>query len=436
MPERVFITGLGAVTPFGSDPEAMFDAMMAGKRAVTAPQRLEAEEPPSKAVGEVAPAVLAALRARHPELGEDPEHRLLLGHAAGLAAAHDAALCGVEHQDKARPESFDRGAVIMGSGPGCHELRDVHAFVDDKGAFDAAAYQAGADQHSRASLTYVGAAAPAQSIARAMGLGGPVHAVTTACSASNQALGLAYRLVRSGEAPFAIAGGADAMVNPLGLVYFVLLGAYASVDRGDEASSCRPFDRKRSGLVIAEGAGAVVLESESHARARGARLRAEMVGYGSSFDAYRITAPPPDGRGAVEAIQAALADNNTPPETIDFVNAHGTGTKRNDPAEAAAIRTVFGEHADTLSVSSGKGAIGHLLSGAAAVGFVLATLAVERDAVPPTANLDHPDADQGLDLVPGTGKSRRVRAAINNSFAFGGQNAVTAIRKVPQEKSS
>lgn len=426
MPERVVITGLGAVTPFGDDPDALFDALMRGERAVHAPRRLASSEPASRAVGEVPPEVLEGLRSRHPELGPDPELRVLVGHAAACAAARDAGLQGPN----------DEAAVILGSGPGCHYLEDVHGFLDHEGRFDARAHHAGTDHHHRHALTYVGAAEPAQTAARHLRLGGPVHAVTTACSASNQAIGMAYRLVRSGEVPFAIAGGADAMVNPLGLVYFVLLGAYANVDTGDEASSCRPFDRRRSGLVIAEGAGAVVLESEAHARARGAKPRAEMVGYGSSFDAYRITAPPPDGRGAVEAIRAALASGDVDPTTVDFVNAHGTGTKRNDPAEAAAVRTVFGPAADALSVSSGKGAVGHLLSGAAAVGFVLTTLAVERDAVPPTANLEQPDAHQDLDLVPRVGKARQVRAAINNSFAFGGQNAVTVVRKVDLEEDA
>ncbi len=228
---------------------------------------------------------------------------------------------------------------------------------------------------------------PATVLADVHGLGGPVHAVTTACSAANQAMGMAFRSVRRGEADWIVTGGTDGMVNPMGLVFFVLLGASANADE-DPAGACKPFDRKRTGVVLSEGAGAAVLEELEHARARGAHIYAEVVGYGASLDAYRTTAPWRDGRGAASAMAASLHDAGLDPGDVDYVCAHGTGTKRNDPAEATAIRTVFGSHADHLAVSSLKGALGHLLSGAGGVAFAVAALATERDRVPPTANLD------------------------------------------------
>jgi len=179
---------------------------------------------------------------------------------------------------------------------------------------------------------------------------------------------------------------------------------------------------------MGEGAGIAILEAEEHARARGATILAEVAGYGASLDAFRTTAPPPDGRGAAEAMDYAMKDGRLDPATIDFINAHGTGTKRNDPAEVTAIRALFGEHAGEIAVSSGKGALGHLLSAAAGVAFCCCVKAVQENAVPPTANLTQPDAGCDLDLVPDANRRTPVRAALNNSFAFGGQNACIAVR--------
>ncbi len=403
MTRRVVVTGLGLVTPFGDDVDVVWERMLAGNAGVTAPTRCGDVTPPTRAVGEVDEATLDRLRRTFPDAAQG-DLRTLFGVAAGANAARDAGLDKGVH---------DRAGAILGSGPGVHRLEDV-------GVADAQAVH-------RESLIRNSVEQPAVLLARRLRLGGPVHAVTTACSASNQALGLAFRSVRSGETDWVIAGGADSMINPIGLVFFVLLGASAS-DAGDPATACKPFDRRRSGLVMGEGAGCVVLEDLDHARARGARIYAEVVGYGSSLDAYRTTAPPPDGRGAAQAMTAALRDGDVRPQDVQFVNAHGTGTKRNDPAEVRAIHTVFGDHAASLAVSSGKGAIGHLLSAAAGVAFIFCVLAIRRGAVPPTRNLTHPDPACDLDLVPDAGRAAAVRTAINNSFAFGGQNAVVAVR--------
>ena len=421
---RVVVTGLGLATPMGADVDTVWERVLAGERAVTAPVRHGDVKPPTGAVGEIAGDVRATLEAREPEFAAAGEHRTWFGVAAAERAIEDAGLGS---------GPFPEAGAVLGSGPGVHRLEDVVLGLDADGRFDPAVFAARSDDVHPESLVRTSVLGPAEAIARRHGIGGPVHAVTTACSASNQALGLAYRLVSSGECPWVVAGGADSMINPIGLVFFVLLGAAAKVNPADPASACRPFDRKRSGLVMGEGAGCVVLESLEHARSRDAHILAEVVGYGSSLDAYRTTAPPRDGRGAAEAMAAALADGSVERDHVDFVNAHGTGTKRNDPAEIQAIRTVFGAHADDLAVSSGKGAMGHLLSGAAGVAFVLSVLAVSRGAVPPTSNRDNPDPEMDLDVVPNSGRQQRVRIALTNSFAFGGQNAVVAVRRIDAE---
>ena len=428
MSERVVVTGLGLITPLGSEVSTVWSRLLAGERGVTPPQRRAQDEPATKAVGEVPAAEIERLRSLHPSLKDEDDVRTLFAFGAAAEAITQAGMLPGPHPD---------AGVFLGAGPGANRIEDVadHLFAD--GSFDAAAYGRAVDTLHQGSLVRSPAQQPATRVARAYGIGGPVHAVTTACSASNQAIGLAYRSIRDGETSWCITGGSDSQINPLGLVFFVLLGASANVDPDDPASACKPFDRRRSGLVMGEGAGVVILESETHARERGARILAEVVGYGSSLDAFRTTAPPPDGRGAVEAMQYALEDGGLAPQDVDFVNAHGTGTKRNDPAEVTAIRSLFGDHADALAVSSGKGALGHLLSAAAGVAFCCCVQAVREGAVPPTANLVEPDRGCDLDLVPDPGRQRDVRAALNNSFAFGGQNACVAVRRyVPSEEDS
>ena len=420
MKHRVVVTGLGLVTPLGCDVAEVWERLLAGDRGVTAPRRLGAARPPTHAVGEIAPEVLAALRAENEGLAGIEDPRTLFAVAAATRAVAQAGLA---------PGHHPRAGVFLGAGPGANRIEDVDRWLGEDGRFDATRFARELGRIEPESLVRAAAEQPAARVAERFGLGGPVHAVTTACSASNQALGLAWRSVRSGETDWVVAGGSDSQINPLGLVFFVLLGAAANVDERDPASACRPFDRRRSGLVMGEGAGCVILESEAHARARGATILAEVAGYGASLDAFRTTAPPPDGRGAAEAMAYALADGDVDPATVDFVNAHGTGTKRNDPAEITAIRTVFGTHAGTVAVSSSKGAFGHLLSAAAGVAFCCCVQAVRTGAIPPTANLQEPDRGCDLDLVPEPHRRAPVRAALNNSFAFGGQNACVVVKR-------
>ena len=419
-PRRVVVTGLGLVTPLGDDVDVVFDRLVAGDVAVRAPRRpgLAEHAPPTHALAELPDDLLERL---HRELGADAGHDVRT--LAGVAAAEQA----LRHA-QLDPASAPRLGVVLGSGPGHFDPARLAPAAN--ATFDVARYAEGLAPGQPESLGLPRRAeAPASLVARRAGTRGPVHAVTTACAASNQALGIAYRMIRRGEIDVAVAGGSDSMVNPQGLVFFVLLGASAHVDPSDPASACRPFDRKRSGLVMGEGAGCAVLESLEHARARGATILAEVTGYGTTLDAWRITAPEPEGKGAAHAMRAALADGGLEPGDVDFVNAHGTGTKRNDPAEVHAVKGAFGEHAKRLAVTSSKGALGHLLSGAAGVAFVACVSAVQRQAVPPTANLADPDRHCDLDHVPGTGRAMPVRAAMNDAFAFGGQNACLLVSR-------
>ena len=421
MSRRVVVTGLGAVTPLGLDVETTWARLVEGAAGVAAPRRFGEFAPPTKAVGEISDADVERLREAHPEAA-DRDLRTLFGVAAASEAIGAAGL---------RRGPHPRAGVAMGSGPGAHWIEDVDAWL----AYERAAGEEAPRERGEAvagvhpeSLVRNSCEQPAILVATEHGLGGPVFAPTTACAASNQAIGAAFRAVRSGRA--------DWMVTPVGLVFFVLLGASATEEK-DPAAACRPFDRLRTGLVMGEGAGCAVLEAEEHAIARGARILAEVAGYGSTLDAYRATAPHPEGRGAAQAMARALADGGLSPEDVDYVNAHGTGTKRNDPAEARAIRTVFGARASKVAISSSKSMMGHLLSGAAGVAFATTVLAVERDVVPPTTNLHHPDPacvleDEGLaglDFVPNAARETPVRAALVNAFAFGGQNACVALRK-------
>lgn len=423
MTRRVVVTGLGVVTPLGIEVETVWDRLLAGASGVTAPIRHGPEEPPTRAVGELKPDDLARLKADHPEAAATGEMRTLLGTASGTLALLDAGLA---------EGPSPRGGAIIGSGPGVHRLEDFDRWFDAEGNYDPVALGREVDAVELESLMRNSAEQPATVLADVHGLGGPVHAVTTACSAANQAMGLAFRSVRRGEADWVVTGGTDGMVNPMGLVFFVLLGAAASAD-GDPAEACKPFDRKRTGVVLSEGAGAVVLEELEHARARGAHIYAEVVGYGASLDAYRTTAPWRDGRGAASAMAASLHDAGLDPEDVDWVCAHGTGTKRNDPAEATAIRTVFGSHTDQLAVSSLKGALGHLLSGAGGVAFAMAALATERDRVPPTVNLRDPDPAGDLDHVMESGRELPIRVSLNNAFGFGGQNSCIVLKEYEEE---
>jgi 3-oxoacyl-[acyl-carrier-protein] synthase II len=260
------------------------------------------------------------------------------------------------------------------------------------------------------------------------GAKGPNSATCTACSASAHAIGDAWEIIRRGDADAMIAGGSEAAITPMGVGGFAAMRALSTRNDDPEKAS-RPFDRDRDGFIIGEGAGVLVLEELGHALARGAKIYAELVGYGMAADAYHITAPSEDGDGGLRVMEAALRKANVDPSEVQYINAHGTSTPHNDRLETLAIKRLFGEHAKTLAVSSTKSMHGHLLGAAGGLEAGISALAIKHETIPPTINLDHPDEGCDLDYVPHTKRSASINYALSNSFGFGGTNAALLFKK-------
>jgi 3-oxoacyl-[acyl-carrier-protein] synthase II len=263
------------------------------------------------------------------------------------------------------------------------------------------------------------------------GFKGPNHSVVTACATGAHAVGDATRLIKYGDADVMIAGGAEAAICPVGVAGFIACRAMSTHFNDDPQRASRPYDKDRDGFVMGEGAGIVVLESLDHARARGARIYAEVIGYGLSGDAYHITAPAPDGDGAYRCMQMALKRAGLEPSDINYVNAHGTSTPMGDEIELGAVERLFGNAAGKLAMSSTKSAIGHLLGAAGAVEAIYSTLAIRDNIAPPTLNLDSPSVETAVDLVPHEAKKRDINIALSNSFGFGGTNASVILTAPP-----
>jgi 3-oxoacyl-[acyl-carrier-protein] synthase II len=265
-------------------------------------------------------------------------------------------------------------------------------------------------------------------MAREKGLHGVSMTVQTACSSAAQAIGEAMGVIRSGDADLMITGGADSMMSVLCVTGFTLLGTLA-VPAGDPRHASRPFDAKRNGFIIGEGAGILIIEELAHALTRKAQIHGELIGYGSSSDGFRFTDVHPEGRGAVACMRSALADAGIAPQDVGYINAHGTATRLNDPVETRAIKEVFGDHAYRLAVSSTKSEIGHLVCAAGGIEAIFTVLAVRDGVLPPTINLEYPDPECDLDYIPNTARHQPVTVAISNSFGFGGQNGTLVVRR-------
>jgi 3-oxoacyl-[acyl-carrier-protein] synthase II len=418
---RVVVTGLGLATPLGLGLEENWEKALAGTSGVTTVRLPGAEGSPVQAVGAITEDWKRIADAYPEEAAGEGERRTLFALWAAQSALDDAGALGA-----AGPK--DGWGVALAAGLGIVRLEDIHRWLSAEGRFDGARFgREYAAVHSESIIRHP-SDRPAAAIAARFGLGGLNCTVTSACASATQAIGIAYRAIRRGDADLMVAGGADSMINPVGLVFFVLLQAAATAAVPPQ-ELCRPFDRRRSGLVMGEGAGVAVLEAEAHARRRGARIYAEVAGCGSSMDAYQVTAPHPEGRGAERAMRSALEDGGMEPSGVDYINAHGTGTKLNDAIETHAIKRVFREWAPRIAVSSSKSLIGHLMAAAGGPEFVYTVLTVQRDAIHPTINLSRPDPRCDLDYVPNMKRYRPVRAALSNSFGFGGQNAAILVKK-------
>lgn len=423
--KRVVITGMGAVTGFGFDWQSLWQRMLDGEHCIRAWQP-EGVEPGSFPVRYAAPVDLDALPlelAAHPAWSMALERRSRLGWLAASQAVRDSGLGAGDWRD---------AALFCASGAPQHDLADM-LLCDGRAAGEGAHWRhlmARQAQVNPCGSLRQGNDRLARVIADDLGLEGPVVNISSACAGASQAIGNAFRLIRRGEAEVALAGGADSVLSldTLGALY--LLGAASSEQRWGERL-CRPFERHRSGLVAGEGGGFLVLESLERALARGATPYAEILGYGSSLDGYKVTAPDPEGRGAVLAMQAALDDAGLAPGRIDLINAHGTSTPLNDATESEAIKQVFAvdEHYRRLAVTANKSQFGHLIAAAGAPELIATALSCRDDRVPPTLNLDAADERCDLDYTPHRAVSRQVDVALSNSFGFGGLNTSLVVGK-------
>ncbi len=418
---RVVITGLGMVTPLGHEVQQNWSQALAGRSGIRKVPGTYAAKSPVQAAGCVPDQSWRVIMDTFPEnAAAEGERRTLFALWAAESAFKDSGLkTGVDN---------DRRGVVLAAGLGINRPEDIAGFIGTDRTFDYMKFHKDHARIHRESMIRNHTHRPAALIAKNMGFGAENATITTACASATQAIGTAYRTVCRGEADVMAAGGADSMINPVGLVFFVLLKA-AAMRADDPEGLCRPFDRKRSGLVMGEGAGMAILEEEGHARSRGARIYAEVAGYASSMDAWKVTAPDPAGSGAVRSMENALKDASMDRSSIDYINAHGTGTKLNDKAETMSIRKVFQDHADKLAVNSTKSMTGHLIAASGGPEFIFTALSVQSDMVHPTLNLHNPDPACDLDYVAGAARHMTVRAAISNSFGFGGQNASIIVKK-------
>jgi 3-oxoacyl-[acyl-carrier-protein] synthase II len=403
---KVVITGIGPVTPVGTGVDEFGEGLTSGRNGVRTINAFDTSDLPVSVAGYPADFVatdhLDAKEARR----TDPFAQYAIA-SAKLAWA-----------DAGEPDvRSDRGAVIYATGiGGVQTLLNQHDVLREKGAGRVSPFM----------VPMLMANAAGGHIAMHFGLTGPNYCTVSACSSSNHAIGESMRLIRDGYSDLVIAGGSEAATIPLTVAAFAQMTALTK--NPDPETASRPFDAERNGFVLSEGGCALVMESEEHATARGARIYCEVAGYGASDDAYHITAPDPKGSGAALAMTWALADAGEEPGAVTYVNAHGTSTPLNDAAETAAIKSVLGEHAHTVAVSSTKSMTGHMLGAAGAVEGAACALAIANGLIPPTIHYTTPDPDCDLDITPNEARELDVTLALSNSFGFGGANATVAFR--------
>jgi 3-oxoacyl-[acyl-carrier-protein] synthase II len=425
----VAITGLGVVTPAGVGIAPFWRSLVEGPSGIGPIRKFDASAFPVRLAAEVSCVAAALSRSL-----EAPPEAVDLPTRFAVAAAEMAWADAGLGERVVRPE---RAGLFLGVG-GFHlpEYRALSGLAAGMGeVIDAALVCRQARRVERRGAALLGAPiTPALAIGRRLSLGGPVAIISTACAAGAQAIGEAKRCLERGDADVAVAGGTEEGVSPIKLLFFSMLGVLSRrTDLGSAA--LRPFHRRRDGTVLGDGAGIVVLETLERARRRGARVYAELAGYGASGDAYRLTDSPPDGSGAALAMARALADARIHPEAVDYVNAHGTGTVANDQAEAMAIRRVFGPRVRGLPISSTKPITGHLVTAAGAVECIATALSLARGVIPPTMTCDDLDPDCRLHCVPLTARSKPLAVALSNSFGFGGQNVALVLRRSGAEMS-
>ncbi len=408
---RVVVTGLGVVSSLGRKPDVFWENILAGKCGITKITSLDVSAFSCRIAAEVADFDPTTSFPSPKDVRRADRFSQF-----ATVAAHEALLDSHIDMDKA---NRDEMGSIIGSGiGGLHTVEEQHKIYLSKGPSRLSPFMIPMLISNMGSGLF----------SMYYGLRGPNFATVSACSTATHAIGEAWRTIKMGDAKVMFAGGSEAAILPLGLGGFCALRAL-SLRNDDPQHASRPFDRDRDGFVMGEGAGVIALEELEHAKARGARIYAEIVGYGNTADAYHLTAPPPEGEGAARCMRMALRSAGLNPEDISYINAHGTSTPQGDIAETQAIKTVFGAHAKKLAVSSTKGATGHMLGAAGAVEMALCAKAIECNIVPPTINLENADPECDLDYVPNTAREMEVKAVVNNSFGFGGHNASIIAKK-------
>jgi 3-oxoacyl-[acyl-carrier-protein] synthase II len=406
---RVVVTGLGLVTPLGIGVEPNWEALMAGRSGIGRITRFDASSFPTQIGGEV--------RGFNPEdwIERKEVKKMDLFIQYSVAAAVQAMTQSALKIDDANAE---RVGVLIGVGiGGLYTIEESHLIFLESGLRRVTPFFI---------PKLIGNLAPGN-IAIRYGAKGVNLTTTSACASGSHAIGEAYRMIRFGYLDAAITGGAEAALTKLGVSGFIAMKALSTRNDAPEAAS-RPFDRDRDGFVMAEGAAALILEERDSAVRRGAPILAEVAGYATNADAYHITSPSPEGRGAARCMQMCLEDTDLNPLEVDYINAHGTSTPQGDLAETQAIKRAFGEHAARIAVSSTKSMTGHSLGAAGAIEAAYTVLAVKRGMIPPTINLDNPDPACDLDYVPNRPRAARIRIALKNSFGFGGTNTTLAFR--------
>ena len=410
MNRRVVVTGIGLVTPIGTGVDKAWKNLIAGESGVDRITRFDASEFQVQIAAEVkdfdSKEFIEPKKAKHLDLF------VQYGLAAAKMAVEDS---GFEVSD----ENCERVGVITGCGMGgLPTITKYHQVMLERGA-------------KRISPFFIPMAIPnmpSGHISMEIGSKGPNLTLTTACAAGTHAVGEAYRHIKYGMSDVIVTGGMEGVICELGIGGFSAMKALSTRNDDPKAAS-RPFDKDRDGFIMSEGSGILILEDLEHARARGAKIYAEVVGYGLSSDAYHIAAPPEDGEGGQRAMKMALKDAGLAPEDIDYLNAHGTSTPLNDRCETTAIKSVFGEHAYKLAISSTKSMTGHMLGAAGGIESAFLALSIYNQVAPPTINHAEPSPECDLDYVPNTAREMEINAAISNSFGFGGTNAVVAMKK-------
>ncbi len=428
MRRRVVITGMGAITPLGNTVKELYENQLQGRSGVGAIQAFDATRFPTKFAAHIKDFDLA----RYVPAAERWKYSGVNTRFAVAAAQQALADAGLLSHDRGDRTRF---GVYLGSGEGIQDFQNLMSLVAH--AYDPQARKLTVAQFCREGMNAFHAECESEQelhttaahIATAFQLEGPNYNCLTACAASSQAIGEATELIREGEADLMLSGGSHSMIHPMGVTGFNLLTALSTNNEEPQKAS-RPFDQRRDGFVLGEGAGMLILEELEHARRRGATIYAEVEGYGTTADAFRVTDSHPDGRGAAACIRDAMKDSGLSLEDIGYINAHGTSTQVNDRVETLAIKKIFGEQAYRIPVSSSKSMLGHLIAAAGAVELITCVMVMHHGVLPPTINYEYPDPECDLDYVPNVAREKRVRHALSNSFGFGGQN-ITLIVGLP-----